>query len=59
MAGLTELVLSDKTPVATAEPRENVGNICHPFGSVYHLVKAGPSTAQADGTVTAISEEIF
>lgn len=52
MAGLTELVASDQTPVASAEPWENTGNICHPFGLVYHLEKAGPSTVQADATVT-------
>ncbi|KAF4797118.1 hypothetical protein TURU_076386 [Turdus rufiventris] len=59
MTGLSELMLSDQTPVASAEPWGNAGNICHPFGLVYHLEKARPSTVQADATVTATSEEIF
>lgn len=59
MAGLRDLVPSDQTPVASAEPWENIGNICCPFDLVYHLEKAGPSTVQADATATAISEEIF
>lgn len=31
MTGLVELVLSEQILVSSAEPWENLGNICHPF----------------------------